>query len=110
VKQRIAPEPARQFSSVWTLMRNEYTSLPYLAELAPGAAVAAAAVQAATPMPASWRRVACSPAPAAGISPGMAVAEPARLWCRAGCHPFTVSSARRVRIGWAMAEPRPRSG
>lgn len=32
---RIAPEPDRQFTSERALMRNEYASLPYLAELAP---------------------------------------------------------------------------
>ncbi|GAX58589.1 phosphotransferase family protein [Streptomyces olivochromogenes] len=32
---RIAPEPGRQFTSERALMRNEYASLPYLAELAP---------------------------------------------------------------------------
>ncbi|MGW7363930.1 phosphotransferase family protein [Streptomyces sp. NPDC054841] len=32
---RIAPKPDRQFSSERALMRNEYASIPYLAELAP---------------------------------------------------------------------------
>ncbi|NMI55840.1 MULTISPECIES: phosphotransferase family protein [unclassified Streptomyces] len=32
---RIAPEPDRQFTSERALMRNEYASMPYLADLAP---------------------------------------------------------------------------